>query len=112
MTIIYTTKSDYINHQVLPALPPEMHYLAGEVASHMLIWHDEVDENGNVRVDKSGFVVDPDADVMDIIVTNKNDLEMSLTVSQGNKTLFTKCYDLNNIDVMIEDLEKHHMVLV
>lgn len=53
-----------------------------------------------------------DADVMDIIVTNKNDLEMSLTVSQGNKTLFTKYYDLNNIDVMIEDLEKHHMVLV
>lgn len=53
-----------------------------------------------------------DADVMDIIVTNNNDLEMVLTVSQGNKTLFTKYYDLNNIDVMIEDLEKHHMVLV
>lgn len=53
-----------------------------------------------------------DGDVMDIIVTNENDLEMSLTVSQGNKTLFTKYYDLNNIDVMIEDLEKHHMVLV
>lgn len=62
MTTIYTTKSDYINQQVLPALPPEMHYLAGEVASHMLIWHDEVDENGNVRADKSGFVVDSDAD--------------------------------------------------
>lgn len=62
MTTIYTTKIDYINQQVLPALPPEMHYLAGEVASHMLIWHEEVDENGNVRVDKSGFVVDPDAD--------------------------------------------------
>lgn len=53
-----------------------------------------------------------DADVMDIIVTNNNDLEMVLTVSQGNKTLFTKYYDLNNIDVMVEDLEKHHMVLV
>lgn len=62
MTTIYTTKSDYINQQVLPALPPEMHYLAGEVANHMLIWHEEVDENGNVRVDKSGFTVDPDAD--------------------------------------------------
>ena len=62
MATIYTTKTDYINQQVLPALPPEMHYLAGEVASHMLICHDEVDENGNVRVDKSGFVVDPDAD--------------------------------------------------
>lgn len=62
MATIYTTKSDYINHQVLPALPPEMHYLADEVASHMLIWHEEIDENGNVRVDKSGFVVDPDAD--------------------------------------------------
>lgn len=62
MTTIYKTKTDYINQQVLPALPPEMHYLAGEVASHMLIWHDEVEENGNVRVDKSGFVVDPDAD--------------------------------------------------
>ena len=63
MTNIYTTKTDYINQQVLPALPPEMHYLAGEVASHMLIWHDEVDENGNVRVDKSGFIVGPDADI-------------------------------------------------
>lgn len=62
MTIIYETKSDYINQQVLPALPPEMHYLAGEVASHMLIWHEEADENGNVRGDKSGFTVDPDAD--------------------------------------------------
>lgn len=62
MTTIYTTKSDYINQQVLPALPPEMHYLAGEVASHMLIWHEEADENGNVLVDKSGFVVDPNAD--------------------------------------------------
>ena len=61
MTTIYTTKSDYINQQVLPALPPEMHYLAGEVASHMLIWHEEIDEKENVRVDKSGFVVDPDA---------------------------------------------------
>lgn len=27
----------------------------------MLIWHEEVDENGNVRVNKSGFTVDPDA---------------------------------------------------
>lgn len=62
MTTIYTTKADYINQQVLPALPPEMHYLAGEVASHMLIWHEEIDENGNVRVDKSGFTVDPDSD--------------------------------------------------
>lgn len=62
MTTIYTTKTDYINQQVLPALPPEMHYLAGEVASHMLIWNEETDENGNVRVDKSGFTVDPDAD--------------------------------------------------
>lgn len=62
MTTTYTTKSDYINQQVLPALPPEMHYLAGEVASNMLIWHDEIDEDGNVRVDKTGFVVDPDAD--------------------------------------------------
>ena len=62
MTTIYTTKTDYINQQVLPALPPEMHYLAGEIASHMLIWHEEVDENGNVRVDKSGFTVDQDAD--------------------------------------------------
>ena len=62
MTTIYTTKTDYINQQVLPALPPEMHYLAGEVASHMLIWHEEVDENGNVRVDKSGFVVNPESD--------------------------------------------------
>lgn len=62
MTTIYTTKRDYTNQQVLPALPPEMHYLAGKVASHMLIWHDEIDENGNVRVDKSGFTVDPDAD--------------------------------------------------
>ena len=62
MTTIYTTKADYINQQVLPALPPEMHYLAGEVANHMLIWHEEVDENGNVLVDKSGFTVDPDAD--------------------------------------------------
>ena len=52
-----------------------------------------------------------DADVMDIIVTNENDLEMALIVSQGKKTLFTKYYDLNNIDVMIEDLERHHMVL-
>lgn len=62
MTTIYTTKSDYINHQVLPALPPEMHYLAGEVASHMLIWHEEIDRNGNIRVDKSSFVEDPSAD--------------------------------------------------
>lgn len=62
MTTIYATKTDYINQQVLPALPPEMHYLAGEVANHMLIWHDEVDENGNVRVDKSGFTVDPGTD--------------------------------------------------
>lgn len=62
MTTIYTTKSDYINQQVLPALPPEMHYLASEVASHMLIWHEEADENGNVLVDKSGFTVDQDAD--------------------------------------------------
>lgn len=62
MSTIYTTKRDYINQQVLPALPPEMHYLAGEVASHMLIWHEETDENGNVRIDKSGFIVDPNAD--------------------------------------------------
>lgn len=62
MTTIYTTKSDYINQQVLPALPPEMHYLASEVANHMLIWHEEIDEDGNVRVDKSGFTVDPGAD--------------------------------------------------
>lgn len=62
MTTIYTTKTDYINQQVLPALPPEMHYLAGEVASHMLIWHEETDENGNVRVDESGLIVDPNAD--------------------------------------------------
>lgn len=57
-------------------------------------------------------IVCADADVMDIVVTNRNDLEMVLTVSQGNKTLFTKYYDLNNIDVMIEDLGKNHMVLV
>lgn len=62
MTTIYTTKRDYINQQVLPALPPEMHYLAGEVADHMLIWREEIDEDGNVRVDKSGFTVDTDAD--------------------------------------------------
>lgn len=62
MTTIYTTKIDYINQQVLPALPPEMHYLADEVANHMLIWSNEVDENGNVLVDKSGFTVDPEAD--------------------------------------------------
>lgn len=62
MSTIYTTKRDYINQQVLPALPPEMHYLASEVESNMLVWHEEIDEKGNVRVDKSGFVVDPDAD--------------------------------------------------
>ena len=62
MTTIYTTKRDYINQQVLPALPPEMHYLAGEVTSRMLIWNEEIDENGNVRIDKTGFAVDPDAD--------------------------------------------------
>ena len=62
MTTTYTTKSDYINQQVLPALPTEMHYLAGEIANHMLIWHEEIDENGNVWVDKSGFIVDPDVD--------------------------------------------------
>lgn len=62
MATIYTSKSDYINQQVLPELPPEMHYLAGEVASQMLIWHEGVDENSNVRVDKSGFAVDPDVD--------------------------------------------------
>ena len=61
MTTIYATKTDYINQQVLPALPPEMHYLAGEVADHMLIWREEIDEDGNVRVDKSGFTVDTDA---------------------------------------------------
>ena len=62
MTTIYTTKDDYIDQEVLPALPQEMHYLAGEVASNMLIWHNEIDHNGNIRVDKSGFVEDPNAD--------------------------------------------------
>lgn len=62
MTTIYTTKSDYINQQVLPALPPEMHYLAEDVAERMLIWHSEIDADGNYRIDKSGLVVKPDAD--------------------------------------------------
>lgn len=62
MTTVYTTKNDYIDQEVLPALPQEMHYLADEVASNMLIWHDEIDHNGNIRVDKSGLVEDPNAD--------------------------------------------------
>ena len=62
MTTIYTTKRDYINQQVLPALPPEMHYLAEDVAGRMLTWHSEIDSDGNYRIDKSGLVLKPEVD--------------------------------------------------
>lgn len=67
-TTIYTTATDYTDQVVIPALGD----YAGEfnidaIAEEMLVWHDEINEDGDIVVTRSGLVEDPEKDFWTVV---------------------------------------------
>ncbi len=52
-----------------------------------------------------------DSNYINFAVSNKFNGKMVLSVFIGNKHLFDKLYDVSDVDVMVEELKKHHMIL-
>lgn len=76
--MIYTTITDYINENILPALAPfaEGGEFAGEInldevaeniAHDMTTWHTEHDANGNIITNRSGLIERDDADFWTLV---------------------------------------------
>ena len=68
MSTLYSTASDYINDVVLPALGEYAdEHDVDAIAADMTMWHDEIDEAGNISLDKSGLVERDDVDFWDVV---------------------------------------------
>lgn len=71
--MIYTTKNDYIAQVIEPALGE---YAADHdidaIADDMLIWHDEINDKGQINLGKSGFVENEDKNFWAVIENNAN----------------------------------------
>ena len=52
-----------------------------------------------------------DSNYINFSASNKFNGKMVLCVFTGNKHLFDKFYDVSDVDVMVEELKKHHMIL-
>lgn len=63
---IYTTLDEYISQVVRPSLGEYVgDYDVRAIAEETTEWHDEIDENGNIWLNKSGFVEREDVDDVD-----------------------------------------------
>lgn len=57
--MIYSTKQDYIGGVVMPALGEFAdEFDADAIADDMLVWHDEINDKGQINLGESGFVED------------------------------------------------------
>lgn len=55
--MIYSTKQDYIGRVVVPALGGFADgFDADAIADDMLIWHDEINDKGQINLGESGFM--------------------------------------------------------
>lgn len=71
-TTIYTTATDYIDQVVIPALGD----YAGEfnidaITEEMLVWHDEINKDGNIVVTRSGLIEDPEKDFWAVVAAHE-----------------------------------------
>lgn len=53
-----------------------------------------------------------DSNSVNFAVVNKFNEEMVLNFFLGTKHLFDKFYDVNDVDTMIDEIQKHYLVLV
>lgn len=53
-----------------------------------------------------------DSNSVNFAVANKFNGEMVLNVFIGTKRLFDKSYDVSDVDTMIDEIQKHYLVLV
>ena len=52
-----------------------------------------------------------DSNSINFAVSDKFNGKMVLSVFTGYKHLFDKLYDVSDVDAMVEELKKHHMIL-
>lgn len=52
-----------------------------------------------------------DSNSVNFAVVNKLNGEMVLNLFLGTKHLFDKFYDVNDVDTMIDEIQKHYLVL-
>lgn len=52
-----------------------------------------------------------DSNSVNFAVVNKFNGEMVLNFFLGTKQLFDKFYDVNDVDTMIDEIQKHYLVL-
>lgn len=52
-----------------------------------------------------------DSNGVNFAVVNKFNREMVLNFFLGTKHLFDKFYDVNDVDTMIDEIQKHYLVL-
>lgn len=52
-----------------------------------------------------------DSNNVNFAVVNKLNGEMVLNFFLGTKNLFDKFYDVNDVDTMIDEIQKHYLVL-
>ena len=71
--MIYSSKNDYIAQVIEPALGE---YAADhdidEIADAMLIWHDEINDKGQIDLGRSGFMEDDAQDFWAVVEANAN----------------------------------------
>lgn len=74
MRKLYSTITDYINEVVVPSLGEHAddHDVAA-IAAEMTEWHNEIDANGNVNLNKSGLIERNDVDFWDIATDHAYD---------------------------------------
>lgn len=52
-----------------------------------------------------------DTETINFGVSNKFNGKMALSLFVGTKHLFDKFYDVNDVDTMIDEIQKHYLVL-
>lgn len=53
-----------------------------------------------------------DSNTINFAVRNVDDRKMTLCMFVGDKHLFNKVYNINDVDTMIDEIQKHYLVLV
>ena len=69
--MIYHSKDEYISRVIKPALREyAADHNVDDIADQMLIWHDEFNDQGQILLNKSGFVEDLEQDFWEVVEAN------------------------------------------
>lgn len=72
MAKVYQSLTDYINDVIVPALKDEVdNFDVDKIASDMLEWQDEYDNEGKILLEKSGLIEKTGADFWTIVSVNE-----------------------------------------